>query len=186
MSFPVVDAAGVVVQLYGRTLLDDDRLGAGRQRWLPVARRGVWNAAGLGSEVIVTEGIVDAMSLWCAGFESVTACDGPGGFDDELAAVFVEAGVGRVLLAFDAEAAGDAGAVEAAARLGKLGVSCARVELPKGLDVNDVVVRAKQPADALGRLLRHAVWIDSTPPQRTTRRAVDVQVIHRGRGVLFE
>ena len=109
--------------------------------------------------------------MWCAGFESVTACDGPGGFDDEWATVFVEAGVGRVLLAFDADAAGDAGAVEAAARLGKLGVSCARVELPKGMDVNDVVVRAKQPADALGRLLRHAVWIDSTPPARPPQRA---------------
>ena len=171
VSFPVIGAAGDVIQLYGRTLLDDDRLGAGRHRWLPGARRGVWNLAGLDSEVVVTEGIVDALSLWCAGFESVTACDGPGGFDDEWATVFVEAGVGRVLLAFDADAAGDAGAVEAAARLGKLGVSCARVELPKGRDVNDVVVRAKQPADALSRLLRHAVWIDSTPPARTPQRA---------------
>ena len=164
VTFPVLGAAGGVVQLYGRTLRVDDRLGAGAHRWLPSPRRGVWNGAGLDTEVIVCEGIVDALTWWCAGFRSVTACAGPDGFDDELADALVERGVSRVAIAFDADTAGDAGAVEVAARLGRLGVSCARVELPRGLDVNDVAVRSKQPRDVLGRLLRHAVWIDSTPP----------------------
>ncbi len=164
VTFPIVDTAGSIVQVYGRTLLDDARLAAGRHRWLPSVRRGVWNLAGLDDEVIVCSGVIDALTWWCAGFASVTACDGPGGFDDELAETLVEGGVGRVVIAFDADPAGDTGAREVAGRLGRAGVSCALVELPRGVDVNTVAVRAKQPTDALGRLLRHAVWIDSTPP----------------------
>lgn len=164
VTFPIVDADGGVVQVYGRTLVDDARLAAGRHRWLPGVRRGVWNLAGLDDEVIVCSGVIDALTWWCAGFCSVTAADGPAGFDDELAETLVERGVRRVVIAFDADVAGDAGAREVAGRLGRLGVSCARVELPKGVDVNAMAVRAKQPTDALGRLLRQAVWIDSTPP----------------------
>lgn len=170
ITFPIVDAAGNVVQVYGRTLLDDARLAAGRHRWLPSVRRGVWNLAGLDDEVIVCSGVVDALTWWCAGFASVTACDGLGGFDDELAETLVGRGVGRVVIAFDTDTAGDTGAREIAGRLGKAGVSCARVELPRGLDVNAIAVRAKQPTDALGRLLRHAVWIDSTPPPPSRSR----------------
>ena len=177
VTFPVVDAAGDIVQVYGRTLLDDARLGAGRHRWLPSVRRGVWNVAGLGNEVIVCDGIIDALTFWCAGFRSVTAVDGPGGFDDELADTLVKRGVGRVVIAFAADTAGDAGAREVARRLGKAGVSCARVELPRGLGVNEVVVRAKQPTDTLGRLLRQAVWIDSTPAAPSSRRPAPPQEV---------
>lgn len=171
VTFPVVDAEGEVVQVYGRTLVDDLRLGAGRHRWLPSVRRGVWNVAGLEDEVVVCDGVIDALSWWCAGFRSVTAVDGPGGFDDELADTIVERCVGRVLIAFAADPAGDAGAREVARRLGKLGVSCSRIELPRGLGVNEVVARAKQPTDTLGRLLRQAVWIDSTPAAPSRRPA---------------
>jgi len=179
VTFPVVDAVGDVVQVYGRTLLDDARLGAGRHRWLPSLRRGVWNVAGLGDEVIVCDGIIDAFTFWCAGFRSVTATDGPGGFDDEMADTLVGRGVSRVVIAFAADTAGDAGAREVAKRLGRAGVSCSRMELPRGLGVNEVVVRAKQPTDTLGRLLRQAVWIDSTPAapsRRPTSPAEEVVV----------
>ena len=170
VTFPIVDATGGIVQVYGRTLLDDARLAAGCDRWLPPVRRGVWNLGGLDGEVIVCDGIVDAFTFWCAGFCSVTAADGPAGFDDELAEALVERGVGRVVIAFTADTAGDTGAREVAGRLGRAGVSCARVDLPRGVDVNAVAVRAKQPTDVLGRLLRQAVWIDSTPPPPSRSR----------------
>jgi len=176
VTFPVADAAGGVVQVYGRTLLDDARLGAGRHRWLPSVRRGVWNVAGLEDVVIVCDGVIDAFTFWCAGFRSVTVADGAGGFDDELADTLVGLGVGRVLIAFAADTAGDAGAGEVAERLGKFGVSCSRIELPRGLGVNEVAGRAKQPADVLGRLLRQAVWIDSTPVAPSRRPALLAEV----------
>jgi DNA primase len=169
VTFPIVDADGKVVQVFGRTVGDDSRWAAGSRRWLPSPRRGVWNLMGIEAEVIVTDGLVDALSCWSYGFESVTAADGPGGFDDELATAFVELGVKRVVVAFENTIAGDAGAREAAARLGRHGVSVARAVLPPERSVHDALLGAKHPRDLLGRLLRQAVWIDSTPaPKRTT------------------
>jgi DNA primase len=169
VTFPIVDAAGVVVQVFGRTVGDDARWAAGSRRWLPGLRRGVWNLTGIESEVIVTDGLVDALSCWSYGFESVTAADGPGGFDDELTTALVERGVKRVVVAFENTAAGDIGAKEVAARLGPHGVSVARAVLPPERSVHDALLGAKHPRDLLGRLLRQAVWIDSTPaPKRTT------------------
>jgi DNA primase len=169
VTFPIVDAAGQVVQVFGRTVGDDSRWAAGSRRWLPGPRRGVWNLTGIEAEVIVTDGLVDALSCWSYGFESVTAADGPGGFDDELAMAFVERGVKRVVVAFENTAAGDTGAKEVAARLGPHGVSVARAVLPPEQSVHDALLGAKHPRDLLGRLLRQAVWIDSTPaPNRTT------------------
>jgi DNA primase len=170
--FPVTDAAGAVVQFYGRTLLDNDRAGTGVHRWLPGTRRGVWNLAGIADGVVVCEGIVDGLSWWCHGFENVTATAGPDGLDDELVGVLRERDVRSVVLSFDNDPAGDSGAREVAVRLAKVGISVSRVLLPVGCDVNDVVVRAKQPADVLGRLLRHAEWILDTPaPRRESSRA---------------
>ena len=60
LTFPVVDVAGEVVQVYGRTLLDDERSGVGCHRWLPDRPGGWWNLAGVGDGVIVCAGIVDA------------------------------------------------------------------------------------------------------------------------------
>ena len=164
--FPVVGVAGEVVQLYGRTLLDDERSGGGRHRWLPSARHGVWNLAGITDGVVICEGIVDALSWWCHGFVNVTAAVGPDGLDDEVVGALLERNVGSVVLSFDSDAAGDTGVKAAAVRLATAGVSVSRVVLPAACDVNDVVVRSKQPQDVLGRLLRHAEWLSETPAPR--------------------
>lgn len=170
VTVPIVDAAGVVVQVFGRTIGDDSRWVAGSRRWLPGARRGVWNLAGIDGEVIVTDGIVDALSCWSYGFESVTAADGPNGFDDELTAALVERNVKRVVVAFENTAAGDVGAREVAARLGSHGVSVARAVLPHDQGLHDGLLGAKHPRDLLGRMVRQAVWVDTTPApsHRTT------------------
>ena len=172
--FPVVGNDGEVVQVYGRTLLEDERSGGGRHRWLSSARRGVWNLAGVDDGVIVCEGIVDALSWWCHGFVNVTALAGPGGLDDEMITALTECNVGSVVLAFDNDDAGNAGAKEAAARLANVGVSVSRVALPAGCDVNDVVVRSKLPQDVLGRLLRHAEWLSETPAPRREPAVVEI------------
>lgn len=49
-------------------------------------------------------------------------------------------GVRGVLIAFDADEAGDRGAADLAHALTGRGVECYRVELPRGSDVNDMSV----------------------------------------------
>ena len=113
---PVVDAAGAVVEVYGRKLRDDLREGTSKHLYLPGPHRGVFNLAGWrdSEEVIVCEALLDALTFWCAGYRHVTSAYGVNGFTDELLQALVVHGVKRVLIAYDHDAAGDAAAEEAA------------------------------------------------------------------------
>lgn len=171
---PVFDAGGDVAEVYGRKVRDDLRAGTAKHLYLPGPHRGVFNhhAVAVSDEVIVCESIIDALSFWCAGFRHVTAAYGVEGFTADHWALFREHNVRRVLLAFDADAAGDKAAVKISAQMISEGMEVFRVEFPKGLDANDVAVSAKHPADALGSLLRKASWMGTGPAP--SRRAAAV------------
>jgi DNA primase len=173
---PVFDAGGDVAEVYGRKVRDDLRAGTAKHLYLPGPHRGVFNhhAVAVSGEVIVCESIIDALSFWCAGFRHVTAAYGVEGFTADHWTLFREHQVRRVLLAFDADAAGDKAAVKLSAQMISEGVEVFRVEFPRGLDANDVAVNVKHPADALGSLLRKASWMGAGPaPSRRQRSAVE-------------
>ena len=158
LVIPVVDGQGQVGEIYGRKVRTDLRAGTPLHLYLPGPHRGVLNPAAFtaGGEVIVCESMIDAVTLWCAGFRHVTASYGTGGWTSEHTAMVREHHIGRVLIAYDGDPAGDAGALSLAAELEPLGVGCLRVPLPAGADINDIAVASRSPRDALGVLLRHA------------------------------
>jgi DNA primase len=171
LVIPVLDEHGAVVEMYGRKVTESHKLRAGTplHLYLPGPHRGVWNEQALAAsdEIIVCESLIDGLSLWCAGFRHVTASFGAAGFTADHAEAFCAHDVRRVLIAYDHDPAGDKAATMLAAELGAQGVECFRVVLPAGQDINDVAVAATNPTDALGRLVRHAVWIgNGTPPNR--------------------
>jgi DNA primase len=169
LVIPVLDAGGVVTEVYGRKIRDDLRAGTPKHLYLPGPHRGVWNPAAFtaGDEVIVTESLIDALSLWCWGFRHVTAAFGTEGFGPDLHKAIEGHGIRRVVLAFDNDPAGNTAATKIAGRLLETGVEVFRLNLPAGADVNDVVVAADDPTDTLGRLLRTASWMGAgTPPAR--------------------
>jgi DNA primase len=180
LVIPVVDEHGDVVEMYGRKVTQSHKLRAGTplHLYLPGPHRGVWNQQALAAsdEIIVCESLIDALSLWCAGFRHVTASYGAAGFTADHLEAFRAHQVRRVLIAYDHDPAGDKAASTLAAELGADGVECFRVVLPAGRDVNDVAVAATNPTDALGRLLRHAVWIGTgtAPNRRLTPPATSV------------
>ncbi len=161
---PIFDDQGWVVEMYGRKIRDDLRGGTAKHLYLPGPHAGVWNREGLvGGEVIVCESLIDALSLWCAGFRNVTAAYGAEGFTNEHLEAFVEAGVRRVLVAFDADAAGDRGAAGLADTLGAQGMEVWRVALPAGTDLNEVACSSGDAApQVLGGLLADAIPLVST------------------------
>ena len=168
---PVFAPDGTVTELYGRKLRDDLRPGTPAHLYLPGPHRGVWNEDGLrGGEVILCESLLDALTFYCAGFANVTASYGTGGFTVDHAAAFERHGVARVLIAYDHDQAGEAAANALATELMEGGIECFRVTLPKGADVNDVAVAAVSPRDALGQLVRAALWMGTGTP-RTRRTA---------------
>lgn len=77
LTFPILDGAGQVGEIYGRRL---DPHTDPRHLYLPGPHRGVWNPAAFeADELIVCESIIDALTLWCAGFRHVTAAYGVDG-----------------------------------------------------------------------------------------------------------
>ena len=131
VTFPVLDGAGNVGEVYGRRL---DPAVTPRHLYLPGPHRGVWNHGALAAtdELIVTESVIDALTLWCAGFRHVTAAYGTSGWTAEHQQAVVEHGIARVLIAFDADTAGDTGAKTLAAELASVGSSPSGWSCPAG------------------------------------------------------
>lgn len=169
---PVTDGAGRVVQLYGRKIRSDLRAGTRLHTWLASPARPLFNVAALAAsdEVVLAGSVIDALTLWAAGFRHSVAVDGVDGFDDTHLAAITDAGVTSVRIAYRRDDAGEAGARATAERLMGAGVECLRVEWPAGHDVNDYACVSKDPTDALGKVLRAASWMGKgTKPTR--RRA---------------
>ncbi len=167
LTIPVFDDSGDVAEVYGRKINDHLREGTPKHLYLPGPHRGVWNADAVveNGEVIVCESLIDAFTFWSAGIMNVTAAYGVEGFTPEHWQLFEERNVGRVLLAFDADAAGDKAAVKLSAQMiERFGAEVFRVEFPPGTDANDVAVNSTIPADVLGRLVRTAAWIGGGVP----------------------
>jgi DNA primase catalytic core len=161
LVIPVFDSAGAVVELYGRKITPGLREGTPAHLYLPGPHRGVWNEAALAAskEIILCESLIDALTFWCAGYRHVTASYGVNGFTQDHRDALKKHGTRRVLIAYDADAAGDRAAEELARELMADGVECLRVRFPCGLDANDYALREASAARSLGVLLNQAEWL---------------------------
>ena len=166
---PVTDNTGRVVQLYGRKIRRDLRKGTRLHTWLADDARPLFNPAALdaGDEVILAGSVIDALTLWCAGFRHVVGVDGVEGFDDTHLSALTDAGVKTVRIAFRRDDVGEAAAARTAESLMAAGIECLRVEWPWGLDVNDYACISADVTGALGKVLRAASWMGKgTKPTR--------------------
>jgi len=166
---PLLDEHGAPVALYGRKIGERLRSGTPLHLFLPGPHRGLFNrdAIAASREVIVCEGLLDALSFWVHGQRHVTAAFGTDGVTAELLDALTGGGVERVLIAFDRDDAGDRGAARLAERLGGAGVDCFRVLFPRGQDANELATSVDDPAGALAEVLRAAAWMGSglAPPR---------------------
>ncbi|MGQ0801819.1 MAG: CHC2 zinc finger domain-containing protein [Pseudomarimonas sp.] len=166
---PVVDGAGQISEVYGRKITSNLRVGTPLHLYLPGPHVGVFNEAGLvgHEEAILCEALLDALTFWCAGFRNVTSAYGVEGFTDEIAKAFHRHGIRRVLIAYDADEAGNRAAEKLAVRLMAEGFECYRCRFPKGSDANQYALDVQPASKALGLVIRQAEWIGKgTPPQR--------------------
>ena len=156
--FPVIAESGEIGTVYGRAI--DERGKHDRHLFLPGPQRGIFNPAALRSpEIILTEGIIDALTFWGAGFKNVTTSYSAKALPDELLDAITKAKVQRVFIAFDRDEAGDKGADEVAAQLAAQGVGCFRVLFPHGQDANGYALNVTPADKSLGLVLRSALPI---------------------------
>lgn len=158
---PVMDANGVITEVYGRKVGKRLKKRYAQHLYLPGPHAGVWNIRAFKAveEMILCEALIDAMTLWCCGFRNVTASYGTGGFTDELLQALIRHDIKRALIAYDRDEAGNKAAETLAEKLMAHGIDCFRVLLPKGMDINEYATQI-QPADkSLGLAIRKAEWI---------------------------
>ncbi|MGH8777284.1 MAG: CHC2 zinc finger domain-containing protein, partial [Jiangellaceae bacterium] len=179
LVIPVIND-GIVREVYGRKVGDKLRAGTPLHLYLPGPHAGVWNVEAFAAtdELIVCESLIDALSLWCAGFRHVTSAYGTEGITAELLDALRAHDIKRVLLAFDADDAGERAAKKLAKSLMAEGIECFRVQFPADADANDVACGAKNPTDALGRLLRSAAWMGAGPAPGARRDPTPVEPPH--------
>ncbi|MBS0631896.1 MAG: toprim domain-containing protein [Verrucomicrobia bacterium] len=123
--------------------------------------------------MIVTEGIIDALTWWCAGYRNVTTAYSARRLPDELLDTLLAAKVRRVFLSFDRDQSGDLGAAEVAAQLAAHGVECLRVMFPPNHDANSYALAVTPAEKSLGVLLRSALPIDSHGAARPVASSSD-------------
>jgi len=101
--FPVFDEEGLLTTIYGRSIS-----GKGRHLFLPGRSTGLWNAQSIKthSEIILTESVIDALSVMVAGFANVIAIQGTNGVKDADIETLRRHGVSSVVLLLDGDDAG--------------------------------------------------------------------------------
>jgi len=136
---PILCEDGTLGELYGRRLKDGN---GASHLYLPGPHRGVLNARAAevhSDELILTEAVFDALTLYAAGHKNVIPCYGTGGYTADHAALLEKHGVKKVLFAFDNDQAGNTAVQKLATELSGKGIECHRVHLPTdlGKDAND-------------------------------------------------
>jgi DNA primase catalytic core len=175
---PVITPDGEIVEVYGRKILPASKLRAGTplHLYLPGPHRGVFNESGLvgHEEAILCESLIDALTFWCAGYRNVTCAYGIEGFTAEILEAFRRHGIRRVLIAYDADEAGNNAAEKLAGKLLADGFECYRCRFPKGMDANEYALAVKPAIKSLGVVIRQAEWIGkaTTEVQRPVSRSM--------------
>ena len=115
VTFPLYDTNGTIVNLYGRNIDEDNEVS---HLYLPGVRTGLLNrhAVKRSQSIILTESIIDALTLYDQGFKNVIPTYGVNGILDDHLFLFNRK-VKEVYLVFDADEAGRKGAEAAAMRL---------------------------------------------------------------------
>jgi DNA primase catalytic core len=165
LVIPIFDAAGDVVEMYGRKITSNLRPGTPLHLYLPGPHRGVWNLDALREhkEIILCEALIDALTFWCAGLRNVTTSYGAGGFTAEHLQALKSYGTEHVLIAYDRDDAGDRAADALAKQLLAAGIGVSRIELPKGMDANEYALKVQPASRSLAVLVRAATWLGAAP-----------------------
>jgi DNA primase catalytic core len=133
---PLRDLAGNVVGLYGRAVERDAHL------YLPGPRRGLVNAQGTAtaSEIVITESVFDALSFIEAGVANVVPMYGTNGWTSDHDALLEQHRVHSVIVALDADDAGQRATEAIASKLRERGIDVHPIALP-AKDANELLVR---------------------------------------------
>ena len=141
LTVPLFDEAGRVASFYGRAINNSRKV---KHLYSPGMHKGLVNRKAAGvyrEEIILTESVLDALSLLHMGIENVIPCYGTGGFTDEHLKLLKDNLVKTVVIAFDADTAGRSGSGKLCDKLTKEGFSVKIIEPPFTKDWNEGLIK---------------------------------------------
>jgi DNA primase len=168
ITFPLFDAEGRVAGFYGRRILSNS---GPAHLYLPGAHRGLFNreaARVYPEELLLTESVIDALSLIALGIPNALPCYGVGGFTSEHAALLRDERVKCVAIGFDSDEPGRKAAEKLAERLQEAGLSVKLIAPPRVKDWNEYLVSGGK-GDELKALIASTPIRAAAPEARTER-----------------
>jgi DNA primase catalytic core len=134
--FPITDELGNVVGMYGRSINDSRKT---KHLYLPGAHKGIFNrkASKVYNEIILTESIIDALSLVALGFENTQSLYGTNGFTQEHLQILKDDRVKKIILALDNDDAGRKASATLKKKLLGEGFAVSEIFPPEGKDWNE-------------------------------------------------
>ena len=147
-TFPLLDANNNPVGIYGR-MIHEFETGETRHLYMPGKRRGIFNRRGgvADNSVILSEAILDNLSLINAGFKNSIPCYGTNGLTREIIEHLKTHKIATAYICFDADKAGALGSAKAAAQLAEEKIKTCLVNLPDGYDLNNFLLPGIQKPD---------------------------------------
>jgi DNA primase catalytic core len=140
VTFPILDENGAVVGMYGRRAV-----GSGPAHlYLPGPHRGVWNAAAVKAhpDLVLTESIIDALSLLSVGVTNAVPLYGVNGLTEDHVRLMKERRTRRIYLCLDNDEAGDRAREPLMEKLSALGVEVLSYGLPRKFkDPNEALTK---------------------------------------------
>lgn len=148
VTVPLMDEAGKILSFYGRAIDEKRKV---KHLYSPGTHKGLVNRKAAGvyrEEIILTESVIDALSLIQMGIENVIPCYGAGGFTDEHMKVLKENRVKTTVIAFDADEGGRKGSEKLKERLLKEGFCVKIIEPLVGKDWNEGLTKGLKKEEA--------------------------------------
>jgi len=128
---PIHDPSGNVISIYGRRLNEEEP----KHLYLKGIHRGVFNsiAAKHNERLIITEALMDAMSLWSAGWHNVISLYGKDGWTAEHDNLLQEHHIQELILALDNDERGQEAASALEKKLSEKIKTIHRINWPEGI-----------------------------------------------------
>lgn len=132
--FPLVDQNGSVVNLYGRA---SGSSAQAKHRFLAGPQNGLFYPPKGASSVILTEGIIDALTLYEAGYTNVLPIYGVNGLTQDHLTFIKQERIMQLTLCLDGDDVGRAATPILTEKLKQTGANVTAVQMPKDMDVNE-------------------------------------------------
>jgi DNA primase len=141
LVFPIFDENKKVVSFYGWTIDDHAKV---KDLYLKGPHRSVFNLGAVKvyrEQIVLTESVLDALSLIRLDIRGTLACYGVNGFTEEMSGILKKERVKEVVIAFDNDDAGQTGAAKLRDKLTGQGFAVKCICPPVKKDWNEELVR---------------------------------------------